>query len=608
MHEAAATLVAQAQGLYKQPCPQRSAKKSRLQQPPTFPFTLPTTVPNTSDVPQTRREHPPSAWFDSNLFHQRFRFDAWNTLTWRAKSVQKALNFMQHHDNTRLSQVRTILDALCFSLDHRVYTTAEQLLEDDIVSDAFEAVCRVRQLVDRPKFDPESSPSLVSPCEHLRSEIYEDIVQDAGYAQCTLRAPVSVKPALKITSPRDERHSLPQATITVTTPCAHLFPTSQEGTDATVVARWFQHLFDNSVHNACEEARDIAARLAEGITQALHSRTGFGIVYNHNEALFIQVVGLEPVLRQRVVIRISRVFRCDEELSTLFAVAAFFQVVEKRAAANKLFDHGVFACVCMLSGAGVDLVNPTVSVRCEYVTESSEEGGESTGRNSQSLKDDCQHDALNHMEDEEVTNVRKWTNNERVYEIYTKSRGMLGSGGCGMVKKSREGGKKVALKYWNQRHVTGEQLLEREIKLYCMLATKHRHVMDVAIPRLIAVGVQDWVGTILVTERVGEHVKASRGSMLVGGRAVSQDDCAHIRNSAVRGLKALHTCGVIHRDVEMRNLRALWVEQKGFWRTWWVDLGLARLCEDGARCAREIEHCKRIFEAGYKEMRTIAAP
>lgn len=611
MHEAAATLIAQAQGMPKPTHVPRPSKKSRLLPPPIFPFTLPTTVPNADDFPQTERQQPPSAWFDSNLLHQRFRFDAWNTLTWRAKSVQRALTCLQASDGSNLSHIRNILDALSFALEHRVYTNVDHLLEDEIVTEAFDAVCKLREMFDRPQFDSDSSPSSVNVCEHLRSEIYEEIVSTAGYTKCTLHVPVSMKPKFKITSARDERHSLPQATITVTTPCSHLFPSEEDGDDASVVATWFQTIFDQEADDFSEQDRDMAARLAEGITQAMHSRTGFGVVYNHNEAIFLQVVGLEPVLRERIVVRVSRLFRCDEDLSTLFGIAALFQVVEMRGSARKLFDGEVFACVRMLNCAGAGLMNPTITTRREYNSEESDEGdGDCTERSEEESRDGDNdgHESRNRVEpnaeNEESQIVRQWTDDALTSRVFKESCGVLGSGGCGMVKKSVEGDRKLALKYWNQRHSTGEELLLREIRLYCMLATKYGHIMDVALPRLIAVGIQDWIGAVLVIERVGEHVKSCHGRLQVGGRQITTADCQQLRDSAVKGLQVLHSCGVIHRDVEVRNLRAERVgdgDEDGFWRTWWVDLGLAKFSKDAERMKREIGHCKRIFDFGYKE-------
>lgn len=525
--------------------------------------------------------------------------------------MQRALNFQNSYDAPKLLQVRNILDSLCYTLEHRVFTTAEQILEDDVVNDAFDAVCKLRQLIDRPRCDATSRPSSVSTCEHLRSEIYEDIVSAAGYTKCTLRAPVTIKPSLKISSAKDERHSLPQATITVTSPCTHLFPPTYDGTDATTVASWFQTVFDKPMDECTDHESDMAASLAEAITQALHSRTGFGVVYNHNEALFLQVVCLEPVLRERIVIRVSRVFRCEDNLSTLFGIAALFQVVEMRGTAQKLFDGEVFSCVRMLSCSGADLVNPTVATRreCSSNERKSSASGQDDASDNESehasveSEHECNACALPPIEDEETKMLRTWTDDNLVSQLYTESCGVLGSGGCGMVKKSREGNTRVALKYWNQRHGTGEQLLLREIKLYCLLATKHEELMGVAIPRLIAVGTQDWVGPVLVTERVGEPVKNIRGRLHVGGRLVGKEDCIAIRDCAIQGLEAMHSCGVVHRDVEMRNLRAKWIgEKEGFWRTWWVDLGLARICEDAARMTREITHCRRIFEDSYKEV------
>lgn len=633
---------------------QPKAKKPRLCDVDHAPsFSLPRTFPSiTPDFPlpsQTKL----SSWHGIQAFNKRVKFEPWSTVSIRANAAYKKLNHFLEFNKNKLVSLLPLLDNLSSSVQTKPLVSVQDLIENRIINDAFLIVKEIRANLDKCVFVTDNTPSVVSPCEPLRTELYENFIPFDSYPQeAAIPAPVSVKPTYKIHSIQDERHTLPQASVTIVSPTVSMYPFVQEESDKQNIVTAFQTLFDKPADRMSPQESSIVSSLAEGIAQALHTRTGLGVIFSHNEALFIEVVGVEPLIRKRIVVRISEPFCCDQKVSTIFGIAAFTDVVELRGATKKLFDPHVVEAMQLISQAAASTIsnicqghgnsgdrtqesqgNTTLTIKSgkdeqdgpnmpslrQLCVQNAEKNGNSQKNPSEISGDLCLQTGQRmekclvagveaaYMSNEDngaqkYTDFQQWRDDRLVCALLERSWGILGSGGCGIVKRGIYKATEVAIKYWNRRHRSGGKLLWREINLYCELATRCSELLGCVMPRLVVVGSQLWVGCVLITERVGERVKAAYGNIQVGCRDVSKSEADEIRESAVRGLKRLHTvAGILHRDVELRNLRAERVceNQKAFWRTWWLDFGLAKPCTDVNLMAEEVQHCHRIFDEVY---------
>lgn len=95
-------------------------------------------------------------------------------------------------------------------------------------------------------------------------------------------------------------------------------------------------------------------------------------------------------------------------------------------------------------------------------------------------------------------------------------------------------GKSVWITYWNGEFEKDLHQVEHEMMVDCYVATSHAEVMEMALPRLVGVGMDDWIGAVLVIECFGKTVKCDRKCILyVGGKRQSETDCELIREAAI---------------------------------------------------------------------------
>lgn len=87
---------------------------------------------------------------------------------------------------------------------------------------------------------------------------------------------------------------------------------------------------------------------------------------------------------------------------------------------------------------------------------------------------------------------------------------------------------------------------------------------------------------------------------------LSHESVVAVSNAAMQSLRLLHECGILHGDIDLRNLRAqrvtsgdeksVNVKGQNYWRCWWIDLGKA---QDGisSDLERELELalCNHLF-------------
>ena len=184
---------------------------------------------------------------------------------------------------------------------------------------------------------------------------------------------------------------------------------------------------------------------------------------------------------------------------------------------------------------------------------------------------------------------------------------ILGQGDFGIVRKVVLNGVSLAVKYCNRFTGHAQQYLNNEILINCHIASKIPHLMGSCIPGLVAVGFDDWAGPVLITEMVGNvfNVDISKGHLSVGRKQLHSKLTWVVCNAAVGCLKALHSCGILHRDVKLGNLRAL-IRREGSFQdmmswgvdnfdTWWVDLGFSALGSCREDFDFELKQCLSLF-------------
>lgn len=396
----------------------------------------------------------------------------------------------------------------------------------------------------------------------LRTELYEE-VQRARIAK-----PVAVRPVCVVKGAKDSRDLLPIAAVVRVK--KGRADGVDGGRDRENEGREEQ---DGEWEGDAENVADAVERAASGTKSALgcavlegavagmHTRSGAGMVYWENGAVFVRVTGVEEAEGvNSVMVEVSCVFGSLGKPSIGEGVLAWLDVVSvDRGLVRRRYEVGVLRAVMLVCNREIAAGSKEVPRLWK--------------------------------------GFQKWRDDNLVGRLMNDSYGVLGNGGCGMVKSARMNGRPVALKYWNGRHAGGGKLLDREIQLYCGLAGRG---IDAAVPDLVAVGWDAWVGVVLVTRAVGLPVRLDGGRLTVGASAVRVLDVARIEEGALSALARLHTGGVAHGDVGLRNLRA----QRGHdgdWRVWWVDLGMASYNPSPATAAAEIRRCARVFDAVHRQ-------
>ena len=403
---------------------------------------------------------------------------------------------------------------------------------------------------------------------------------------------------------------------------------------------WLQEIFDHPVLNMKTENlhKDYyhGRMVAQALSQALHTTTGCGVLFNHNFALFMQVSGVQG---GRVVVEVSDIFSCDTAPSALHGVVAILQ--HALAVNNKARSKAVVECVSTIGrqalapgtgDGGISSLQPGSSRAHE---EQDSEGGKGTkargGRRTADMKGvDSESPASVHsprpeghwslvpaydyswlsrdmydMTTKEWTmdRMERWEDDVLIEKLVANRDRWDGlHGGCGQISTSRLGDMKVVLKWWFGYDKEYIPVMHHEMRMYCMLATKHPEVMGVVVPRLVAVGMHYWFDAVLAVEFVGERVQRVKDRVMVGSEVLGKEDVEMLLDAASHSLKVLHECGIMHGDVAARNIQAERVTDElgnKKWRVWWIDLGCATVCWRESGWKWEQEKCREMFEEEY---------
>lgn len=179
---------------------------------------------------------------------------------------------------------------------------------------------------------------------------------------------------------------------------------------------------------------------------------------------------------------------------------------------------------------------------------------------------------------------------DALMELFRNNKGVLAEGGSSSVLDGVWDERRVAVKLWNQHHEEGRETLRNEIVIYRFLQQECPFVLGSAVPMLILAWDNPECDSIyggeviLVTEQVGRDlVRGVDGRLRFrcdgGFKLVDPAEEHAIRDSALKSLDELHSNGIIHGDVALRNMRVERqendVNSSVCWSVWWVDLGHA---------------------------------
>lgn len=184
--------------------------------------------------------------------------------------------------------------------------------------------------------------------------------------------------------------------------------------------------------------------------------------------------------------------------------------------------------------------------------------------------------------------------------LYTKH-SVLARGKCGVVLDGTWEGRRAAIKLWNGEDNDELNSLRREIRVYRLIQDNNPSIiLDSAVPRLLLGWNKKNGDVVLITEYVGQEVGMDAdGNILVGGNVLSEEDIHSLRNAAQKSISEIHSCGVLHGDLALRNLRAQKVQEHGTssWKAWWLDLGRSEtgVPPGSTKSSMEKRECRALF-------------
>ena len=564
------------------------------------------------------------SWFASKHFLNRLSFSAWSGFKEQMnleKSFVNGLSSQQvHNAEAELAMARIRLDSEIIRSESdlisrgTVYTTlqaAKQLA-------ACHSTCRGASFVPESKISSERIIAMLKPKKRGVRERKKP--SDVHFAHV-------IPDFLLFASDEDFPKRIPPlGTVEVKGPMARIIPNNVNGSSVSAVVAWLQSAFDSDP----KKQNYIVNHFAQALTQAFHSRSGCGMLMNHNKAIFLRVGKPEG---ERVYVKVSQVYKCNEKEGTVLAIMTWITECYRQAKLSheperkkrelELSDNIDLVGATSVyhpgssSSAGPSASSPAVkrSKSKSHHGKHSRDGGSAGASNVESsgVDDGAQKrmarwnellsDFLLRCGDKEsaeaITKIRDDVLVEKALKGY---REFVWDEGSGVVTKGMLGDTPIAVKYVHQAEgIEALYHVQNEFMMYCKLLANGGNEESFGVPMLIGCGVNYWYGPVVVTKFVGRPVRrCGEGRLRVGDEIVGKEEADKIREAAMKSLRKLHERNVRHNDVELRNLQAERVEGGG-WKAWWVDLGLARVETDRDILEWEVKHCEEIFAADYAE-------
>lgn len=636
-----------------------------------FSLALPCLAPGHSDFHRdfvSEGAHYREKWFDNGRYKNKLEFRAWTAISESVSIVHEHICGLE--ENSVLRQAAASLHLYNKGIKGYTIQTDTDLQSETIF--LFKSVCFLLEALsgDSLVHCIQGTDLMTSHLEMLLPPSNRQLLRRSKSGRKktlveTVRDDVMVlgnKPRVCLIDMPRELETFPLAAVETKSPLKRITPIGHEDDDISGFARFLRQGFEGE--NLDEYTANILRTSASAITQAIHSVSGCAALHNHNKLILFWLEQKEK--NRKVIVRVSKVFRCDSEKGLVAALVAFFAFALENCSSKSptmVLKH-VFGLASFIGGT--ILLDDTGSIfdkrgasrnvsNAQDLTLESQDAAESRDsrglavdlpelRNAQYAANDprTEHwaarflDSYLHEKDPErqfrkvliyeakgqgfakrffrgffiISNywwenitiedaqerLAQWESNALVTKYYLKSSGVLGIGDCGVVKPAFSDSGPVAVKFWSEHSRAQYPHLCKEMYNYVMMSSLFPDVMGVAVPQLVAVGTDPWVGPVLVTKLVGKQVGwGNNGTITVGQRALNAEDKKILGVAALKSLRRIHHCQLLHGDIRLENLRALKTDTT--WQAWWVDLGEAhrpqsRIVE---QFGQEMISCQELF-------------
>lgn len=422
-----------------------------------------------------------------------------------------------------------------------------------------------------------------------------------------------------------ENRKAPFATVEIKHSYARIVPDGLRNGSVSDLADYFSTEFEKEVAAVSDPAR----RLAQALSYAMMSRSGCGWLWTHNQALFFYVDKVQTYRHgvRQVVVRISPLLFCNGHPSTIHGIMAWMLearrlacVGDETAKVDRLRE--LYEC---LQTVGSDewlyeypeaLGSSGGGSPVAYRTRGSASGGAGSSSTQQTarmrepsfVKQELHRWETRFLQSVERQRLQKVLpymleriDNALIEQAFRSRGELIGWGRGGIVVRSTVEGEEVALKYWNSAYLDTFDMIVNEIATYCDMASRNAKSLGFVVPDLVGIGMQYWVGPVILTKAVGESVHRCGEKIKVGGNELNDTETAEMREALLKCVQDLHRDGVHHGDIALRNIRAEKKKGEISVRPWLVDLGLATLrtgeafVEDDGYMSRDERKCRELF-------------
>ena len=573
------------------------------------------------DIPQTIRY---VSWLGGGNFLHRLHFAEWSEFE---GAVRDARDFVNTLRGSALDRPRRYSANLFDELQDRINTEAA------IDTQLRINTTRLAMSLLRSYRSHDFSEWVFEPKHTISSELTKASLTPPSHEQVDIQEPVSGIPDVALFCHESEVQGAdkkaPMSTIEIKHPHARLVPDEHRSSSAAEIASYFNDEFEKPM---AKDVSDPARRFAQALSYAMHSRSGCGMLWTHNQALFFYVDKLDTwgtghERSERVYVRVSRLFTCGasgaNNVTAIHAIIAWIlqsrelaRVDNSRSRKGRLMElcrclerigaESMFTYPSMLESGG----GSPVALRTR-----SRASGSASGTSACALRNAARDTRF------VETQLREWTDrfmdsidrqrlgptvpyiarrrdDALVLRAFRARKKLIGMGRGGIVVRSEVLETAVALKYWNMAFTDSFDMLVNEIAMYCEMERTNANVLGRVVPKLVGIGMHYWVGPVLLTELVGDAVHRTETDLKIGDEALTDAEKAAMLENVLRCVKLLHGDGLRHGDLAFRNMRASKGED-GTLSVWLVDFGLTSVRPpDLAACSGidvEESECRKMF-------------